>query len=362
MATSSGTNSPLRFQKSPAVRTGNLSYFGDALAASYDPRPETVVRIAALLMVLLGCRPSPAQFGDESAEAGGIGGVRFGEARTTRWKVGMIIRAEGGPCKGLNGTVPVPSDWPEQQVRIVEEEISPSVKQVRYRTLSSGVKQMVVQIPSLGVGETAKALVTFEIDRHTILAPEGTDGYQIPEQIPREVRTFVAPSPGIEARHPRIVSLAKELRSDELSAWAQVESIYDYVRDNVKYENGKLKGAVAALRDGTGDCEELTSLFIALCRVNKIPARTVWIPGHCYPEFFLTDASGNGHWFPCQAAGSRDFGSMPDQRPILQKGDNFKVPEKRERQRYVAEHLTGNTRGGGGKPNVQFVRELVAGP
>lgn len=325
----------------------------------YFAQPRMVLLMAALLALLLVYCPAHAQFGDESAQADGTGGVRLGETRTTRWKVGMIIRAEGGPCKGLSGTVPVPSDWPEQQVRIVEEDISPSVKQVRYRMLSGGVKQMVVQVPTLAAGETAKALVTFEIDRHSILAPEGTEGYQIPAQIPRDLRTYVAPSPSIEVRHPKIVSLAKELRSDELSAWAQVEAIYDYVRDNVQYKNGKLKGAVAALRDGTGDCEELTSLFIALCRANKIPARTVWVPGHCYPEFYLTDAAGAGHWFPCQAAGSRDFGSMPDQRPILQKGDNFKVPERRERQRYVAEFLTGNTRRGGGKPNVQFVREIV---
>ena len=43
----------------------------------------------------------------------------------------------------------------------------------------------------------------------------------------------------------------------------------------------------AALRDGTGDCEELSSLFIALCRAHGIPARTVWVPDHCYPEFYL---------------------------------------------------------------------------
>ena len=52
----------------------------------------------------------------------------------------------------------------------------------------------------------------------------------------------------------------------------------------------------------------------------------VWVPGHCYPEFYLEDAEGRGHWIPCQAAGTRAFGSMPEHRPILQKGDNFRVP------------------------------------
>jgi transglutaminase-like putative cysteine protease len=255
--------------------------------------------------------------------------------------------------------VPVPTDWPEQQVRIVDEAISPAVKKVRYRTLGSGVKQMTVQIPSLRGGEGAHALVTFEIDRHVILPPENPETFQWPEDIPRELRVYLAPSPYIEVRHPKIVALAKQLRDEHLSAWSQLEAIYDHVRKNVEYRNGKLKGAAAALRDGYGDCEELTSLFVALCRVMKIPARTVWVPNHCYPEFYLVDQAGQGHWFPCQAAGTRDFGGIPEERPILQKGDNFKVPEIRERQRYVAEFLRGSAVRGGGPPDRQFVREIV---
>ena len=179
--------------------------------------------------------------------------------------------------------------------------------------------------------------------------------------MPRDIGKFLAPSPYIESRHGKIRKLAREVIKDKASAWEQVEAMYDWVRDNVEYENGPLKGALAALNDGNGDCEELTSLFIALCRANKIPARTVWIPGHCYPEFYLQDQQGVGHWFPCQAAGTRDFGSMPDFRPILQKGDNFRVPEKKKPQRYVAEFLKVNSVRGGGKPRVQFVRQLLDG-
>jgi hypothetical protein len=68
---------------------------------------------------------------------------------------------------------------------------------------------------------------------------------------------------------------------------------------------------------------------------------------------------GTGHWFPCQSAGTRAFGSMPERRPILQKGDNFHVPEKSEPQRYVAEFMRGNVVKGGGRPEVAFVREFV---
>ncbi len=287
-------------------------------------------------------------------------GIQLDKELVQRWKVGMKITAPAGPCAGIFGTATIPTDWPEQEVRLLEEDLSPEVKDIKYRVLDNGVKQMLISIPMLEAGREAHAYVTVEVTRSSILGPKDPTQFVIPKRLPREIGKFLAPSPKIESRHGKIRKVARELKLDDATAWEQVEAIYDWVRDNVEYTNGPLKGAVAALEDGTGDCEELTSLFIALCRVNKIPARTVWIPGHCYPEFYLHDADGNGHWFPCQAAGTRDFGNMPDFRPILQKGDNFRVPEKKEPQRYVAEFL--KMKGvRGGKPKVEFLRQSLDG-
>lgn len=44
----------------------------------------------------------------------------------------------------------------------------------------------------------------------------------------------------------------------------------------------------------------------------------------------------------------------------LQKGDNFRPPKNGyERQRYMAEFLTGVPAPGGGKPQVKFIRQEV---
>ena len=288
-------------------------------------------------------------------------GIKLDKQLVQRWKVGMTLSA-AGPCGDILGTTPVPTDWPEQQVRIVEEDFSPEIKDVTYRTLENGVKQMLIAIPVLRPGQQAHAFVTFEVTRSSILGPDDPTQFEMPKKLTKELKKFLEPSPSIESKHPKIRTRARQLVNDELSAWEQVEVIYDWVRDNVEYSNGPLKGALAAMNDGNGDCEELTSLFIALCRANGIPARTVWIPGHCYPEFYLQDHEGVGHWFPCQAAGTRDFGSMPDHRPILQKGDNYRVPEKKNvPQRYVAEFLNGKFDTRGGKPQVEFVRQLLDG-
>jgi hypothetical protein len=285
--------------------------------------------------------------------------VRLGDEQTELYRVGMVVTAKSGPCRGIRGTVPFPIDWPEQHARIVAEDISSSVRGVEYRDLDNGVRQMMISIPYLAAGEEARAVVTLEVTRRALLPPEETSSLVIPEKPDRDTRIYLGPSPGIETRQSKIRSLAKEIlkeRADQ-PAWQQVEALYDWVRDNVVYKEGKFRGAAAALKTKQGDCEDMSSLFIALCRTSDIPARTVWVPGHCYPEFYLEDATGKGHWYPCQAAGTRAFGEMPEKRPILQKGDNFKVPERSDRQRYVAEHLTGD----GGKPSVKFVRQSAAG-
>jgi hypothetical protein len=285
-------------------------------------------------------------------------GIRLGESKVSQWKFGVVVRAAGATT-GAKATLPVPMDWPEQAVKIVKEEKSPGVGSVTYRTLNGGVKQMIVTIPRLPAGEEASAVVTFEIDKREILEPADTAVYQVPTKSSRELAKFLQPSPYIESRDSRITSLATELAAGKEQGWERTAAVFDWVRENVKYEFAEqIKPAVAALKDGQGDCEELSSLFVALCRSSKIPARAVWVPGHTYPEFYLVDDRGRGHWFPCQAAGAkREFGSMHEDRPILQKGDNFLVPEERGPQRYVKQFLS--AKNAAAPPEVKFVMERV---
>jgi hypothetical protein len=317
------------------------------------------IRVSLVLAIvcLSGFSPALAQFRD-----GDPGGATTGKSQVAQWRTGMIVKASGGPCRGLTGYVPVPTDWPEQQVTTVNEEVSPEAR-ISYETVDGGVRIMNVRIAQLAGGQEAKALVTVEIRRHAILPPDDTDIYVLPnpKKLPRQIRPYLLPSPKIESRDPKIRDLARKIGADKEKAWEKVEAIYDWVREKVKYKTGHLKGALAALRDGAGDCEEITSLFIAICRAADIPARTVWVSGHCYPEFYLDDDKGKGHWFPCQSAGAREFGGISELRPIMQKGDSFRPPKNsRERQRYMAEYLTGSPSPGGGQPQVKFIREPVA--
>ena len=138
-----------------------------------------------------------------------------------------------------------------------------------------------------------------------------------------------------------------------------MEAIYDWVRTNIQFvDNQGLEpvDTLTTLEREHGDCDEMSCLFIALCRAAGIPARLVQVPGHVYAEFHLLDAEGNGHWFPCQLAGTRAFGQMPEHRPVLQKGDNLVSPHAgRKKYLILPQHVTATS----GAPRVEIVVQRV---
>ncbi len=278
--------------------------------------------------------------------------------QTQTWRIGLVLQTPV-TCTNVLATFPVPQDWPEQKVRVVDQKISPLVTRWAPRELGDGAQQIVLQMARVPGGSTVEATFLVEVERSRIIAPDVTDDLVIPKRTGRELRMFLGNSPYIDASDRRIKAAWREVAAmDAANDWERVELIYDYVREKVQYVEGSLKSASDALRDGKGDCEEMTSLFVAMCRNAKIPARVVWIPDHCYPEFYLEDPDGNGHWFPCQAAGTRQFGRMDEFRPVLQKGDRFKVPEKKTPVRYVSEFFRCDKKGKS-DPTPNFIREVV---
>ncbi len=266
---------------------------------------------------------------------------------TARWVFGLKIAATGD-SKGVQGTVPVPTDWPEQSVKVIAIHKPDGVKVARIRE-KDGANELFFNMPLLGAGEEIEVTVEMEITKHSSEAPADATPFIFAKKPAGSLRKFLTPSPFIESNDKRIVEIARSLPVSESDPpWEQVRGVYNWVRANVEYEfDTEIRSCLDALDRKKGDCEELSSLFIALCRARGIPARAVWIPSHTYPEFYLEDKEGKGHWFPCQAAGDEAFGWMPEARPILQKGDKFRVPGERGDARYLkpsveASHSDGN--------------------
>ncbi|MEM8864668.1 MAG: transglutaminase domain-containing protein [Planctomycetota bacterium] len=290
---------------------------------------------------------------------------RYDEPVVGLFRVGAEITASRGPVKDIQAMVAVPFECDEQQVRIVEEDFTASVEGVAYRDLQAGARQMLISVPYLGRGEQARAIVTFEVTTKPILPPsdEAAAELTIPRRLPRDLRRFTSVSPYIEAKNRKIRSLARDIQKEapqDASDWQKIELFYDYMLDNIKYVEGPDTSAVTTLKEGSADCHGRSALFVALCRASDVPARIVWVNGHCYAEFYLEDAEGQGQWYPIESAGSRAFGEMPLGRVILQKGDNFRLPERpKDRLRYATDFLTGLPLKGSGKPRVKYIREAL---
>lgn len=244
-----------------------------------------------------------------------------------------------GTALGISATFPVPANWEDQRVELVHEEL-PRGANLRFVNLD-GTRQAKVDIPRLAAGDTAKVLLRFRVAREAVTPPSDPQQLTLPasKDLERDQRKYLLPSPFVESRDAKITGVANSLAMPSATPWDQVKAYYDFVHENVTYENGPMKGAVAALDEGRGDCEEMTTLFVALCRAGEVPARTVWVPGHCYPEFLTKTADGTDRWVAVEMTGNWPFGQSPEKRPILQKGDNFRIPGSRTPQHYVKQEL-----------------------
>lgn len=319
------------------------------------------MRIPTILLtwtaVGLAAATACAQFGQNDQK-----GAELGQTRVQRWKAGVTVQAMDGPCYGVVATIPVPVDWPEQTVVISEEDVT-SQARVNQGMKQKAVPQLVVHIRSLAPGQEARAVLTYEVTRRVQTPPANPEIYKIAEerQIPRDLRIYLAASPPhIIINDRRIRQLGKTLGADAENAWKRVEAIFDYVRGKIQFVKGDMKGAIKALEDGSGNHEDMCFAFIAICRAAGIPARTVWVPNHCHPEFYLVDDEGKGHWFPCQVAGPREFGGISEYRPIFQKGDLFRDPRPDRDYRGKTYRLLPETAtASGGNPKLRFVREML---
>ena len=352
--------------------------FATAAAAQIikDKAAAPIIKVDAAAPITKAEAAAPIIGGDAPASAAA---VRYGQPIATRYRVGAKIVARGSAVENIRLMVAVPLECAEQEVRVVEEDFSPHVENVAFRLLppDDGARQMLITISTLPARQEAHALITYDVITKPVIAPDETASLRIPLKLDRKLKQYVSGSPFIDVNHRKIRSANKEAlaKLDESSddakpqaagdaaveptAWQHVEALYDYAIEKVEYEEGVDKSAVQVLDEGKGDCQAIAALFVAMCRTEKVPARLVWVDGHQYAEFYLEEETGAGHWYPVQSAGSRAFGEMPSPKVILQKGDNFRVPERRrERLRYASDYalLLADP---AAQPKVTYVRETL---
>lgn len=286
--------------------------------------------------------------------------LELADPRTYRLKVIIKVDAPDGPVKNVVATGPIPMDWPEQRVRLLSQKLSPGAR-VSETVLKGQAALIKFQVAAIPQGGTAFVERLYEITRFRTKFTLPGDDLKMPKTAPAELKEQLAGlAPGVETKDPKMIELAESLRKSTAGegSWATTKSFWSWTRDNVKFENGDFRGALYALDNRCGDCEEMSALFVGLCRLSGIPARTVWVESHDYPEFYLVDAQGKGHWIPVQVVGPPWFGEITEYRPIFQKGDRFYDPLQKTFVRYVPHTVRGSDHKV--LPKVDFQHQIIA--
>jgi hypothetical protein len=108
------------------------------------------------------------------------------------------------------------------------------------------------------------------------------------------------------AERERLQSIADTLGSESPTVYARVVAVNSWVSSNLRYrESAASRSAVEALDDRSGDCDEYTTLAVALLRSMGIPARPAngllynldTLSAHAWVEVGLPKRDGAVHWF-----------------------------------------------------------------
>ncbi len=283
-------------------------------------------------------------------------GVRIGEARIVRYQIGAKIQTGPGAFTGVTLRLPVPNEWPEQKVSIIEEDLYDRAGDIDYRVLDAGVRQMLVSIPQVPAQTEANVLITYEVSVRPILAPEQTVGLKKPKKVTKETKFFVGESPLINTREKSLKKLVAEIAPKDEEPWVDLGTAHRWILDHITETVSKVQSTDDTLKNKQGCNEDRAALFVAMARAMDVPARLVMVEGGQHAEFCLEDPAGDLHWYPCTFRGSGEFGSLSNPAVVFQKGDNVKEPEAGKRVRLIREHVNGK---GTVAPKVQIIRKVV---
>jgi hypothetical protein len=132
------------------------------------------------------------------------------------------------------------------------------------------------------------------------------------------LRPYLAAEKHIETDDPDIRRTAAAL--NDASPLRTAERVFRWVSAHIKdYDySDEDRGALFAFRNRRGDCSEAMHLFMALCRVNGIPARG--IGGYVHGQSALLDPNAYHHWAEFHVEGAWQVADP--QRKVFREGQS----------------------------------------
>jgi transglutaminase-like putative cysteine protease len=179
---------------------------------------------------------------------------------------------------------------PTGKLRIVEPR---DVRRLRLRLTGADV-------PSADLGGVGQTVDGDVVEIHD------PQGFQ-PETADPDITRYLQPEPLVESDAPEIRAEAVAAVKNITGARAQAERLTRHVNAILdKKPTVSLPSAREVLRTKVGDCNEHTTLYVAMARALGIPARIavglVSVRGafyyHAWPEVYLAEGHGRGMWLP----------------------------------------------------------------
>ncbi len=168
-------------------------------------------------------------------------------------------------------------------------------------------------------------------------------------------KTYTAPETHIESDNSQIKEKAAEIAGEIDDPYLAAKKIYEFVISHMSYVRlTQCRGALYALKEKKGDCNEYSDLFAALCRARGIPARSVFgftygTPGderHAWAEIYIPETG----WIPVDPAWGRRgkdyFGNITNTHIIVFRARVLPVGEKKFSWYYFDYQF------GGSKPTI----------
>jgi transglutaminase-like putative cysteine protease len=124
----------------------------------------------------------------------------------------------------------------------------------------------------------------------------------------------------IDPTHPAIKSVASSVlnQAKTNNSFVLAKSFFTWLKQNTEYKVHVNKGSVQPASETfykkTGDCDDLSFLYISLCRAAGIPARfirgyllsedngEITATAHAWAEVFVGGSIGNEGWIPVECA------------------------------------------------------------
>jgi hypothetical protein len=274
------------------------------------------------------------------------------EPRSYEVSIGVELQGKGDAVK-LQATTPVPTEFPEQKIE--KAEVLTEGCEARIAPLASGAAQLEMAAGGISKGQVIRAVARFKMTLSKQYHGFAKEQFPAKQPLPVDIkRTYLQDSPGIQTSNEQVRKLAKEIAAEHKHPWDQARAIAKWIRKNIEAHIGAYTSVTAAMQNKKGDCEEMSAVFVALCRALQIPARLVWVPNHNWAEFYLTNEKGEGHWLPGHVSCYDWFGWTGAHELVLQKGDRIMHPQKRVPQRLLQDWMQWQ----GSRPDIRFIGEL----